>query len=84
MRASTRSCTALQFYKALFGWTTNDISTPPHWLVYFAVDDTDAIVRQSESQGGTTIVPPMDVANVGRFAVLRDPQGGYFAVIKLG
>ena len=56
--------------------------TPAHWLVYFAVTDPDATVRQSESLGGKTIVPAMDIPKVGRFAVLQDPQGAYFALFK--
>src|SRR5947209_5885759 len=48
---------------------------PPHWMPYFAVDDCDATVAKATSSGGGTIVPCMDIPNVGRFAVLRDPQG---------
>ena len=55
---------------------------PPHWLVYFAVEDTDATVAQATELGGTVRMPPMDVP-VGRFSVLSDPQGATFAVIKL-
>ena len=55
---------------------------PPHWLVYFAVDDTDATVMKAAELGGTVRMPPMDVP-VGRFSVLADPQGATFAVIKL-
>jgi len=28
-------------------------------------------------------VPPTDIPNVGRFAVIRDPQGAVFAIIKM-
>lgn len=56
--------------------------TPPHWLVYFAVEDVDATTKQSESLGGKTVVPPMDIPKVGRFSVLQDPQGAYFALFK--
>jgi predicted enzyme related to lactoylglutathione lyase len=28
-------------------------------------------------------IPPQDIENVGRFAMLTDPQGAAFAVIKL-
>jgi len=68
--------------KAARGGMRETKETPPHWLVYFATDDVDATVRKSESAGGTTIMPPMDIPNVGRFAVLRDPQGAYFALFK--
>lgn len=55
---------------------------PAYWLVYFAVDDTDAAVARAEELGGTLMMPPMDV-EAGRFALLQDPQGGMFAVITL-
>ena len=55
---------------------------PPHWLVYFAVDDTDASVAKCEELGGTVRVPPMDI-EPGRFSVLVDPQGATFAVIRM-
>jgi predicted enzyme related to lactoylglutathione lyase len=56
---------------------------PPHWLVYFAVDDTDAMVTKANELGATTIVPPADIPGTGRFAVVRDPQGAVFGIIKL-
>lgn len=56
---------------------------PPHWAPYFAVEDTDATVRRSEELGGTTMMPPDDIPGIGRFAMLRDPQGGMFYVIRL-
>jgi predicted enzyme related to lactoylglutathione lyase len=55
---------------------------PSHWLVYFAVDDTDASVAKAQELGGSVRMPPMDVP-VGRFAVVADPQGATFAVIRM-
>jgi predicted enzyme related to lactoylglutathione lyase len=55
---------------------------PPHWLVYFAVDDADAAVAKIQELGGSVFVPPMDV-QPGRLSVVADPQGAAFAVIKL-
>jgi predicted enzyme related to lactoylglutathione lyase len=55
---------------------------PPHWLVYFAVADCDAAAAGAERLGGTVTSPPMDIPSVGRFALIRDPQGAVFAVIK--
>lgn len=54
---------------------------PNHWLVYFGVDDTDAAVAKAGELGGTVIVPPTDIPP-GRFAVVADPDGAAFAVIK--
>lgn len=55
---------------------------PPHWLVYFAVDDTDATVAQAQELGGSVRMPPMDTP-AGRLSVLGDPQGATFGVIRL-
>jgi len=56
---------------------------PPHWGIYFAVDDCDAMAQKATSLGAQAIVPPMDIENVGRFATIRDPQGAVFSIIKL-
>ena len=56
---------------------------PPHWLLYTAVDDVDAAADTAQRNGGTVVAPPMDVPNVGRMAVLQDPEGATFAVMHL-
>lgn len=56
---------------------------PPHWLVYFAVDDCDATVQKASELGAGVMKPADDIPDIGRFAILTDPQGAAFAVIKL-
>jgi predicted enzyme related to lactoylglutathione lyase len=56
---------------------------PPHWMVYFNVDDTDATIDQVKERGGNVAYGPTEIPNVGRFAILSDPQGAHFAVIKV-
>ena len=56
--------------------------TPPHWSVYFAVEDVDGSAARAEELGGKTIAPAMDVAGVGRMAMLADPQGAAFWVMS--
>jgi predicted enzyme related to lactoylglutathione lyase len=56
---------------------------PPNWGIYIAVDDCDAKVAQATALGARPYVPPTDIPNVGRFAVLADPQGAVFNIIKL-
>jgi uncharacterized protein len=56
---------------------------PPHWLPYFQVSDCDAAVARAAKLGGGAMMPPRDIENVGRFAILKDPQGAAFAIIKL-
>ena len=54
---------------------------PPNWLVFFEVADTDATVAQATDLGASVLSEPMDI-QPGRFAVLSDPQGAVFGVIK--
>ena len=54
----------------------------PMWMPYVSVDDADASVKEIEQLGGKVIRPVQDIAHVGRFAVLSDPQGAVFAIIK--
>jgi uncharacterized protein len=54
---------------------------PPHWMVYLEVADTDAAAAKAAELGGTVSVPPTDTV-AGRFAVITDPQGATFSVIK--
>lgn len=55
---------------------------PNHWHVYFAVDDADAVAAKASAEGGGVLVEPFDIPSVGRSAVLADPQGGVFSVLK--
>lgn len=55
---------------------------PPAWAVYFAVEDTDATAKKATELGGKIAVEPFDI-EPGRIAVIADPQGGHFYVIKL-
>ena len=50
---------------------------PPHWSVYVTVDDLDAALARARQAGGTVIAEPFDVLDVGRMAIIQDPQGAY-------
>ena len=54
---------------------------PPHWRVYFAVDDADEAVAKAVSIGAEVLRPAEDMP-YGRHADLADPQGGTFSIIK--
>jgi predicted enzyme related to lactoylglutathione lyase len=54
----------------------------PNWTVYFGVADCDGTLETVAEQGGSVLMGPMEVENVGRFAYLRDPPGATFAVIQ--
>ena len=55
---------------------------PSHWMMYLAVEDCDASAAKAAELGGNVCVPPTDI-QVGRFAVLDDPQGGTFSIIAM-
>lgn len=54
---------------------------PAHWLAYFVVEDVDVAAGKVGELGGGVSFGPIDVP-AGRFAVVRDPAGAVFAVIK--
>jgi predicted enzyme related to lactoylglutathione lyase len=56
-------------------------SASSYWSVYFAVDDCDAVYAKALDQGARSTVEPQD-SPAGRFAILTDPQGGSFAIIR--
>jgi predicted enzyme related to lactoylglutathione lyase len=58
------------------------MGAPPHWLGYAATDDVDATCAKAKSLGGKVLSPGTDIPNVGRFAILADPQGAVFAVFR--
>jgi predicted enzyme related to lactoylglutathione lyase len=53
---------------------------PPHWLTYFGVADCDAAAALVDANGGGVDRAPFDIPDVGRIAVVHDPQGAHFAV----
>jgi predicted enzyme related to lactoylglutathione lyase len=55
---------------------------PPHWQVYFAVADIDAVAKRVPELGGQ-ILSGVDESPVGRFAIIAEPTGAMFAVIQL-
>ncbi|WP_433225693.1 VOC family protein [Actinomadura formosensis] len=50
------------------------------WSVYFAADDCDGVLKTATDAGAEVVAPAMDVMDLGRLAVLRDPQGGQFGL----
>jgi predicted enzyme related to lactoylglutathione lyase len=55
--------------------------TPPHWAVYFGVENCDAAVAKVGQLGGTIVVPTTPIGP-GKFAVCQDPQGGFFSLFE--
>ena len=53
---------------------------PPAWNSYVTVDSADESADRAKKLGANVIAPPFDVMDVGRMAVIQDPQGGFFMV----
>jgi predicted enzyme related to lactoylglutathione lyase len=54
----------------------------PLWLSYILVPDVDRSVTEIEAAGGKALMPPFDVPNVGRVAMVTDPQNAVFYIMK--
>jgi uncharacterized protein len=50
------------------------------WVSYIGTPNVDDTARQAASLGAKVHKAPTDIPNVGRFAVLEDPQGATFAI----
>ena len=59
--------------------TTNP---PPCWGVSITVDDVDLTAQQVIEMGAKVRVAPRDIQDVGRFAVIQDPQGAILSIIS--
>lgn len=53
------------------------------WVNYILVDDVDESASKAFELGGTILQPPMDIPNVGRFCVIKDPTGASISLITL-
>jgi hypothetical protein len=53
-----------------------------HWIPFVSVADVDATVKAIEEQKGKVVMPANDLPDIGRFAIVSDPNGAEFAVFK--
>jgi predicted enzyme related to lactoylglutathione lyase len=56
------------------------MGVPPHWNLYIAVDDADAVASKVPALGGTVVMQPFDVEEHGRMAVVIDSMGASFCL----
>lgn len=62
----------------------SDSAATAHWLIYVGTPNVDSTCTQAQGLGARLVKAPADIPNVGRFAVLADPQGATFAVFTPG
>ena len=56
--------------------------TPSHWVGSVQVESADDTVEKAKAAGGSVVVEPMDIPDIGRYAVITDPQGAALAVFQ--
>jgi len=54
----------------------------PGWFFYIGVNDVDASVGKIEAAGGSVLMPAWDIPGIGRIAMVADPQGIPFYVMR--
>ncbi|MGI8509497.1 MAG: VOC family protein [Gemmatimonadaceae bacterium] len=54
----------------------------PAWIGYIGVSNVDAYVGRLQQLGGSVHRAAEDIPNVGRFAVVADPQGANFVLFQ--
>lgn len=57
---------------------------PSHWMGYIGTGDVDGSTKRIEKMGGKVAVQPTDIPGAGRFSVVSDPQGAWFALYSSG
>ncbi len=55
---------------------------PSYWMAYFSVEDVDGTFRRVLEAGGREMLAPMDFPG-GRFAIVADPQGAAFGLLRM-
>jgi predicted enzyme related to lactoylglutathione lyase len=59
-----------------------DPKTPPYWLIYIQVSNCAETAAKARELGANIYMPPTDFENIGRIAVMADPQGAAFALFQ--
>lgn len=62
------------------GPTQPGSSAPPTWGVYFASEDLDETTQKITQNGGTSVMPIMEIKEQGRMGLFQDPTGAFFGV----
>jgi predicted enzyme related to lactoylglutathione lyase len=62
------------------GFATAKGGRPSYWLGSVVVEDVDDTVQKAEAAGGGIAEAPADIPEIGRFAIISDPQGAVLSV----
>jgi hypothetical protein len=53
------------------------------WMVYFVVQNYDESEKKAKELGARIIMGPHEVPGVGKFAIVKDPQGAYMSIMQM-
>jgi predicted enzyme related to lactoylglutathione lyase len=62
--------------------TPEDVDAPPFWAMYVAVPKVEDAAAHIKRLGGSEMSPVIDVPNVGRMQMMKDPQGAAFYIYQ--
>src|SRR4051812_35864531 len=57
---------------------------PAAWTLYLAADDVDSLSDRVQELGGSLVVEPGDVGDLGRMCIAADPSGAVFGIWQAG
>ncbi|KPM55902.1 glyoxalase [Frankia sp. CcI49] len=66
------------------GMPKQEAELPDVWTTYLMVADAEKTVAAASAHGGTVLVPPMPVADLGTMAVVTDPAGAVIGLWQQG
>ena len=55
---------------------------PPHWLSHVKVENVDETVEKAKGAAGRLAAGPFEMGEVGRIAIIADPQGAYISAYQ--
>ena len=65
----------------IMGMPEKDKDSPTSWGAYITVEDVDGMSGRVSELGGEVCIPPQNIEGLGRFCVIKDPQGAYVTLI---
>ena len=57
--------------------------TPPNWMHYVGVASLEETIAKAAALGAKVCMPPMEIGDTGRIAILQDPQGAFFGLHQM-
>jgi predicted enzyme related to lactoylglutathione lyase len=55
---------------------------PTNWMNYIGTKNIEGDAAKIAGLGGTVVVPPTEIPNMGRFCTFSDPGGGHIAMYQ--